>query len=74
MAEAGIVTTSPKTRTSVRTVTLPPSLAAEMRAYVERHPARADEGLPAPADAPLWCGRVTGGAYTADNSSITATV
>lgn len=66
MTGAGIVTTAPKTRTSVRTVTLPPSLAAEMRAYVERHPARGEEGVPTPADAPLWCGRVTGGAYTAD--------
>ena len=64
-------TTAPKTPASVRTVTLPPSLAAEMREYMARHPAStgatADTApRPAPSNAPLWCGRIPGGQYKSD--------
>lgn len=63
---AGMVTTAPKTRTSNRTVTLPPTLAQEMREYMARHPAAPDADTRPSNDAPLWCGRKTDGSYVAD--------
>lgn len=65
----GRVVSSPKTDSSARNVLLPPSLAADMRAYLDRHPARTTDSAGdsfLPPDAPLWCGRVPGSHYSAD--------
>lgn len=46
---------TPKSERSTRDVPIPPTVADELRAYLEDHPRRADP------DAPLWPGRVQGG-------------